>query len=100
MNKYTYKVIVADNYHYQDEESEYEGGTYTNCKEAKEACQEIVNASLHIIDNIEELSLSERQKLFEQYATFGEDPFIVTDDPRCSFSAWSYVRSLCKLPEQ
>ena len=36
------------------------------------------------------------EALYQSYVAFGEDPFIVTDDENCGFSAWSYAQSRCQ----
>jgi hypothetical protein len=32
------------------------------------------------------------KELYGGYTGFGEDPFIVSDDDQCFFSAWNYAR--------
>lgn len=96
MKKYTYKVVVGENSHYQDETCESDGETYTNCMEAEAACRKIVQNSLP--GTVEGLSPREREERFKSYMMFGDDPFIVTDDPTCRFSASSYARTLCRVP--
>lgn len=92
---YTYKVVVAEHSHYRDESAQSAGEFYKDRMEAEEACREIVRNSLP--GTIEGLSLREREDRFKSYMMFGEDPFIVTDDPICRFSASSYARSLCRI---
>jgi hypothetical protein len=41
----------------------------------------------------EEISFKE---LWEGYMMFGEDPFIVSDDINCRFSAWTYAKQRCR----
>lgn len=84
-----YAVLVADNYHYMDPESEYEVGRYETWKDAVERCKQIVDDSLK---HLQKPGMSPEQ-LWNQYAMFGEDPFIVPGDER--FSAWEYAREQC-----
>jgi hypothetical protein len=37
------------------------------------------------------------QELYEVYAMFGNDPFIIGDVSERSFSAWDYARERCPL---
>lgn len=96
MKKYTYKVVVGENFHYQDETCESDGETYTDRMKAEAVCRKIVENSLP--GTIEGLSLRKRQERFEGYMLFGDDPYIVTSDPKCRFSASSYARTLCRVP--
>jgi hypothetical protein len=41
-----YKVMVDDNFHYQDEEERREKGVYDSPREAAEVCRGIVDQSL------------------------------------------------------
>ena len=80
-----YKVIVDDNFHYMDESERYELGKFKDCAAAVAACKKIVD----------EFLASNRggpDDLMATYVMFGEDPFIVTDDPECKFSARDYAR--------
>ncbi len=86
-----YKVIVNDNFHYMDEDERYELGTFSTLEEAVAACKQIVDADL--------TGWAERNitadELYNLYVSFGEDPFIVTLDPKdeqATFSAWDYAK--------
>ena len=86
-----YKVIVADNFHYQDPDEEYEAGTFDTKEQALAAARTIVDTCLvgYLRDG---LTSSE---MYDLYTTFGYDPYIVVSgdmDP-VSFSAWDYARS-------
>jgi hypothetical protein len=37
------------------------------------------------------------EDLIVTYVMFGEDPFIVTDDPNCKFSARDYARERVRI---
>lgn len=92
---YTYRVVVDELSHYRDESARSDGETYNNRMEAEEACRQIVKNSLP--GTVDGMSRRERENRFQSYMMFGDDPFIVTDDPTCRFSASSYARSLCRI---
>jgi hypothetical protein len=85
MGQYKYVVYVDDNFHYMDENERYKLGEFDNCAAATAACRKIV-------DDFLQQSRRESQNLIETYVMFGEDPFIVSDDPDCKFSARDYAR--------
>jgi len=35
-------------------------------------------------------------ELYHLYVTFGEDPWILSQDSECQFSAWNYARGRAK----
>jgi len=86
-----YEVMVDDNYHYVDESERYRLGAFDSCAEATAACRKLVDEYL--------LSAAKpgmaAEELWESYAAFGEDPFIVSTDEGCAFSAWDYARQRC-----
>ena len=87
----TYTVMVDENGHYRDESERYEHGTFASYDEALAACRRIVD---------EFLALQHRAgmaatDLYSLYTTFGEDPYIIPDQPGSSFSAWEYARLRC-----
>ena len=84
-----YAVLVADNYHYMDRESEYQVGRFCTWEDAVERCRQIVDDCL---EHLHEPGMSPEQ-LWNQYVMFGEDPFIVPGGVR--FSAWEYAREQC-----
>jgi hypothetical protein len=92
-NKPEYRVCVDDNFHYMDVAYRYELRSFDDCRSAVAACKQIVD---------EFLARSYRgsmtsEELWEQYVSFGEDPWIATDDPDCRrFSAWGYAKERCK----
>ena len=93
--RYTYTVLVDDNFHYTDESERYTSGTFPSLEAAIEACR-------HIVDDFLEESCKgvqpSSEALYEHYVAFGPDPFIVTDDPYLrpvQFSAWTYAREQC-----
>jgi hypothetical protein len=88
-----YHVDVDDNYHYQDESERYRLGTFPTCAAATAACQRIVDKYLkaHYKRGMT------AEALWRSYVSSGEDPFIhASDDPTCTFSAWTYARARCE----
>ncbi|HYT41514.1 MAG TPA: hypothetical protein VEP90_04165 [Methylomirabilota bacterium] len=86
--RHSYTVKVDDNFHYMDEEERYEEGVYDTCSRAIQHCKKIVDESL--ISNYKKGMTAE--KLYNHYIAFGEDPFIISDDKNCQFSAWDYAK--------
>ena len=89
-----YKVLVDDNFHYQDESERITEGVFATADEALAACRAIVDEFL--ADAVRSGMSSEA--LFDHYTMFGEDPFIVPIDdnsPRVKFSAWDHARQRC-----
>ena len=90
-----YKVVVDDNFHYQDSEERREQGIYETVEEAIAACRGIVDQSLEE----ERRPGISAEALYDRYMSFGDDPSIVvldgTDDG-AAFSAWSYAKERCR----
>lgn len=86
--KEKYEVFVDDNFHFMDENERYKLAEFDTCKEATAACKKIVDDFLEK-GYKEGMSFKE---LYGGYTGFGEDPFIVSDDDQCFFSAWNYAR--------
>ena len=87
-----YAVYVDDNFHYMDESERYKFGDFDSCEEAVAVCKRIVDEFL-------EQGYKEGvtyEDLYQGYTLFGEDPFIVSDDRNCFFSAWSYAKERCR----
>jgi hypothetical protein len=89
-----YKVIVDDNFHYQDPHERREQGVYETVEEALAVCRGLVDKSL----KEEYRSGISAKSLYDRYTSFGDDPSIVvldgTDD-RAIFSAWNYAKERC-----
>lgn len=66
-------------------------GEFEDAEAAIAACQRIVDRSL------DECGSGSAGDLFGQYCAFGEDAWIITDDPNCKFSAWDHARQRCRL---
>jgi hypothetical protein len=89
-----YKVLVDDNFHYQDPEERYTLGEYDTLDAAVEAAKGIVDDYLK--ENYQpEISA---RALFSLYQSFGEDPFISGHEcDGIPFSAWNYAEAQCKV---
>jgi hypothetical protein len=89
-----YKVMVDDNFHYQNPGKRWEQGVYETVDEALAVCRGLVDRSLK-----EEYRLgNSAEALYDRYTSFGDDPFImVLDgvDDRATFSAWNYAKERC-----
>ncbi len=83
-----YLVYVDDNFHFLDENERYRLGEFETCEEAMAACKKIVDEFLEK-GYKEGMSFEE---LYSGYTGFGEDPFIISDDKACFFSAWDYAK--------
>lgn len=90
-----YRVMVDDNFHYQDLAERREQGIYESVEEALAACRGLVDQSLE-----EEYRPGiSAEALYSRYVSFGDDPFIVVldgADERATFSAWSYATDRCR----
>lgn len=87
-----YVVYVDDNFHYRDKSERYKLGEFRTCEEAVAACKKIVDEFLERGCG-EDVSWKE---LYSGYTMFGEDPFIISDDESCNFSAWDYAKKRCR----
>ncbi|WP_295408143.1 hypothetical protein [uncultured Thiocystis sp.] len=86
----SYRVLVDDNYHYQDEdEKPYEHGVYQTAEEAIDMSQKMVDDYLHAAYK----SGLQADELYRIYTRFGPDPFI---EGTLCFSAWNYAKQRCE----
>jgi hypothetical protein len=91
-----YRVMVDDNFHYQDSDERREQGIYETLEEALAACRRVADQSL---DEEYRPGIS-AEALYSRYVSFGDDPFIVVidgADDRATFSAWSYAKDRCHV---
>jgi hypothetical protein len=88
----TYTVHVDSNSSYMDETERYTLGEFESSDEAIAACKKIVNEFL-LTSYRPGMTAGE---MFSQYMTFGEDPFIVSTDQECAFSARDYAKQRCE----
>ena len=90
-----YKIVVADNFHYMEEDEQYVGGRYESYDAAVAACRQLVDRSLA---GLHEPGMT-ADALYNAYTSFGDDPFIVAlDDASVGerFSAWGYAKERCR----
>lgn len=85
-----YRVLVDDNFHYMDESERYTLGEFDDRDEALSRCMAIVDDFLFAARP----NHANAGSLYSHYQAFGEDPFIISDDP-VDFSAWSYAKQRC-----
>jgi hypothetical protein len=90
-----YKIVVADNFHYMEEDAQYVAGRYESYDAAVAACRRLVDSSL-AAHHEPGMTAAE---LYDTYTSFGDDPFIVAlDDAPMGerFSAWDYAKERCR----
>ena len=90
-----YRVMVDDNFNYQDEDERREHGTYETVEGALAVCRGLVDRSLAE----EHRPGISAEALYDRYVSFGDDPFIVVIegvDDSATFSAWSYAKERCR----
>ena len=88
----SYIVYVDDNSHYMDEDERYLLGTYENCETAISKCKDIVDQFLH--DGYKDGMTA--KELFDNYRSFGEDPWVFHPTGSCKFSAFTYAKKKCE----
>ena len=90
-----YTVFVDDNYHYMDESERYKLGEFADCPSALAARKQLVDELFTTCD----LNNTDAE-IYHQYVSFGEDPWISSDDSECKFSAWNYARERARVLAQ
>jgi hypothetical protein len=89
----SYRLRVDDNFHYMDASERRDGGCFATLEAAVEAAKAVVDSYLH---EAYKPGMTARE-LFESYTSFGEDPFIVSEEVSgVPFSAWDYARQRCE----
>ena len=89
---YTYLILVDDNFDYQNVEKRYQHSEHKNAGTALETAKTIVDTCLLELKKPGMTAI----ELYSAYTSFGEDPFIQTNDPDFArFSAWSYAKAQC-----
>jgi hypothetical protein len=86
-----YTVYVDDNARYMDQSARYKLGDFSDCQSAIAACKRIID---EFLDHASPRGTAEER--FKQYTTFGEDPWISSEDANCKFSAWNYAQERCR----
>jgi len=87
--KKRYTVMIRENSHFMDDEGEYKHGDFNSCEEAVAACKKIVD------EYLEEYGGTAKD-LWKAYTMYGYDPYIISDDEKCSFSCWNYAKKRCE----
>jgi hypothetical protein len=91
-----YEVRIDDNFHFADEAERVTHGQFETAAEAVAACRFIVD---EFLVGALEPGMS-ATALYDLYTSFGDDPFVVSADPKASsvgFSAWQYARERCAM---
>ena len=87
-----YVVMVDDNYHHGDANYRYQHGEFADAALALKHCRKIVDEDL---DEAHKPGMS-AEDLWEQYTSFGEDPFVQSADViPVAFNAWDYAKGRC-----
>ena len=86
-----YEVYVDDNFHFKDESERYKLDAFETCEEAVAVCMKMVD---EFLEKGYKKGMSFKE-LYEGYIGFGEDPFIISSDKTCFFSAWDYAKKRC-----
>jgi hypothetical protein len=87
-----YVVRVDENSHYMDASESYTEGGFDDCASAVAACKRMVDEFLAGNSG----GTTNPEELFRIYTIFGEDPYVISNDPGCTFSAWDYARERCR----
>lgn len=86
-----YTLVIGDNFHRQDPEHEYDGGTYETAEAALAAARRVIDRSL-----IEcwEPGMSAK-RLYERFSAFGEITYIHPSGggAKPEFHPWEYARA-------
>ena len=91
----SYTVYVDDNYNYMDETRRRKLGEFNTYQAASAAAKKLVDAFL--LEHYKPGTTAE--VLFSGYRGYGEDPFIMGEEPEEKseiFSAWAYAEQRCK----
>ncbi len=92
MTEGKWTVYVDDNFHYMDEDKRYCLGNFDSLDAAVAACRKIVD------DFLQDNPAKTADELYDQFTSFGEDPWIKDPSPAPDtppFSAWDYARKRC-----
>ena len=87
-----YTVFVDDNFHYMDKGERYKLAEFDSADKAIAAAKKIVD---EFLDSNHKPRQS-AEELLAAYKSFGEDPWISSDDASCKFSAWDYAERRCR----
>ena len=88
-----YQLLIDDNFHFMDEGERVGPIEFDTPDAALAEARRIVDADLA---GYFKPGMTAAE-MYELYVAFGDDPFIVSDDPAAqSFSAWQYAERRCK----
>ena len=87
----SFKVLVDDNFDYMDEDARSTLGTFPTLEAARAACKKVVDDFLR---NHHKSGMT-AEELYDGYTSFGDDPWISTDDGVRHFSGWEYAKHRC-----
>ena len=90
-----YQIFIDDNFHYMDETERIKGNSYDTYEEAVEEAKKIVDLSLREV-RLQSKDPNDPDELYDRYKDFGDDPFVMLDDPDRHFSAWDFAKERCK----
>lgn len=87
-----YKVVVDDNFHYQESDERWEYGIFSTADKALAACRRVVDESL--LHEYKEGGVT-AEELFDRYTSFGDEPFVMAAGgaQKVDFSARTYARA-------
>lgn len=86
-----YVVRVDDNSHYMDESERYTLGEFEDAESALAAAKKAVDDDLNSFYGAGMTA----EQLYQHYTSYGCDPFIISGDGSCQFSAWDYAAKRC-----
>ncbi|WP_444451366.1 hypothetical protein ACTTAI_00240 (plasmid) [Rhodobacter capsulatus] len=92
MTERKWTVFVDDNFHFMDEDERYCLGTFDSFDAAVAACRKIVD------DFLRNNPAKTADELYDQFTSFGEDPWIKGPSPATDglpFSAREYAKQRC-----
>ena len=87
-----YVVRVDENSHYMDESERHTLGEFEDAEAALAAAKRIVDDDLNSLYGAGMTA----DELYQNYTSFGRDPFIISGDGSCQFSAWDYAARRCR----
>ena len=88
-----YTVFIDDNFHFMDDSERLRHGEYQTYDEAVDACKKIVNDSLN---HLYSPGMS-RTELYNQYVSFGDDPYVSPNGQASHFSARDFAQMQCEV---
>ena len=87
-SKKTFTVFVDDNFHFHDESERYAHDDFESYEEAVTTCKLIVDRDLKNMYSEDKSAAS----LYDEYTSFGDDPFVRPVPQGERFSAWGYAK--------